>query len=382
MRVADHPISAATRGLSFERPLSFRDTDARSRPRRIRLYDTTLRDGTQREGLSLSVEDKLKIARALDRLGVHYIEGGWPGSNPKDAEFFRRMREAPLAPGQGRGVRQHPPRRHPLRGRRQHPRAGRGRHAGGDARRQDLDAARGPGAGDHARGEPAHDRARASPGSSSSAARSSTTPSTSSTAGGSTPPTRSRRSRPPRRPAPTASCSATPTAASCPTSWPSGCWSCAGASAAPLGIHTHNDAGLAVANALAAVRAGCVQVQGTINGYGERCGNIDLVPLIATLQLKLGYRVARRRGAAAADRGVALSSPRSPTSIPTRTRPTSAAAPSPTRAASTSRRSPRCPRATSTWSRELVGNELRVVVSELAGRRNVRLRAEELGLTR
>ena len=61
----------------------------------IRLYDTTLRDGTQREGLSLSVDDKVKIARVLDRFGVHYIEGGWPGSNPKDAEFFRRMREAP-----------------------------------------------------------------------------------------------------------------------------------------------------------------------------------------------------------------------------------------------------------------------------------------------
>src|SRR5206468_3422091 len=60
------------------------------------LYDTTLRDGTQREGLSLSVEDKVKIARALDRLGMRYIEGGWPGSNPKDAEFFRRIREVPL----------------------------------------------------------------------------------------------------------------------------------------------------------------------------------------------------------------------------------------------------------------------------------------------
>src|SRR4051794_36754252 len=63
----------------------------------LQLYDTTLRDGTQREGLSLSVEDKLKIARALDRLGVSYIEGGWPGSNPKDAEFFRRIAEVPLA---------------------------------------------------------------------------------------------------------------------------------------------------------------------------------------------------------------------------------------------------------------------------------------------
>ena len=62
----------------------------------LHLYDTTLRDGTQREGLSLSVDDKVKIARALDGLGVRYIEGGWPGSNPKDAEFFRRMRETPL----------------------------------------------------------------------------------------------------------------------------------------------------------------------------------------------------------------------------------------------------------------------------------------------
>src|SRR5439155_24363393 len=57
----------------------------------------------------------------------------------------------------------------------------------------------------------------------------------------------------------------------------------------PLGIHTHNDGALAVANAMAAVQAGCVQVQGTINGYGERCGNMDLIPLIANLQLKLGY---------------------------------------------------------------------------------------------
>ncbi len=60
------------------------------------LYDTTLRDGTQREGLSLSVEDKLKIARRLDDLGIHYLEGGWPGSNPKDAEFFRRIPQAGL----------------------------------------------------------------------------------------------------------------------------------------------------------------------------------------------------------------------------------------------------------------------------------------------
>src|SRR5436853_385811 len=64
--------------------------------RNMFLYDTTLRDGTQREGLSLSVDDKLTIARWLDELGIHYLEGGWPGSNPKDAEFFRRIRQERL----------------------------------------------------------------------------------------------------------------------------------------------------------------------------------------------------------------------------------------------------------------------------------------------
>lgn len=58
----------------------------------IQIYDTTLRDGTQREGMALSIEDKLKIARELDAFGIPLIEGGWPGSNPKDAEFFRRAR--------------------------------------------------------------------------------------------------------------------------------------------------------------------------------------------------------------------------------------------------------------------------------------------------
>src|ERR1051326_3089036 len=60
--------------------------------RRVDLYDTTLRDGTQRAGISLSVDDKLKILARLERFGVPYVEGGWPGSNPKDAEFFARAR--------------------------------------------------------------------------------------------------------------------------------------------------------------------------------------------------------------------------------------------------------------------------------------------------
>ncbi|MCY4280919.1 MAG: hypothetical protein OXC59_09475, partial [Acidimicrobiaceae bacterium] len=58
--------------------------------RRVQIYDTTLRDGTQLEGISLTVDDKLRIAEKLDHLGVAFIEGGWPGANPKDDEFFDR----------------------------------------------------------------------------------------------------------------------------------------------------------------------------------------------------------------------------------------------------------------------------------------------------
>ena len=62
----------------------------------VEIYDTTLRDGAQGEGLAYTVEDKLKIARALDEIGVTYIEGGWPGANPKDVEFFERAKSVSL----------------------------------------------------------------------------------------------------------------------------------------------------------------------------------------------------------------------------------------------------------------------------------------------
>jgi len=66
----------------------------------VQLYDTTLRDGAQKEGVSFSVVDKLNIARKLDELGIHFIEGGWPGSNPKDAEFFVKARDLTLTSAQ------------------------------------------------------------------------------------------------------------------------------------------------------------------------------------------------------------------------------------------------------------------------------------------
>ena len=65
-------------------------------PERIILYDTTLRDGTQGEQVNLSAEDKLRIAHKLDEFGIPYIEGGWPGSNPKDARFFQMALKEPL----------------------------------------------------------------------------------------------------------------------------------------------------------------------------------------------------------------------------------------------------------------------------------------------
>src|SRR3990172_5014786 len=69
---------------------------AKQKPHTVTLYDTTLRDGTQAEDISFSVEDKVRIARALDNLGIHYIEGGWPGSNPRDVEFFKAMQKERL----------------------------------------------------------------------------------------------------------------------------------------------------------------------------------------------------------------------------------------------------------------------------------------------
>ncbi len=64
--------------------------------KKIVLYDTTLSDGAQTEGISLSVMDKLRIAQRLDKLGIQYIEGGWPGSNPKDMEFFKKIKRKAL----------------------------------------------------------------------------------------------------------------------------------------------------------------------------------------------------------------------------------------------------------------------------------------------
>ena len=108
-------------------------------PRRhVEVFDTTLRDGLQVEGVSATVEDKLRIAEQLDLLGVQYIEGGWPGANPKDIEFFARA-ATELQPGNEHagGLRLDAPPARQGRRRRHAAQPRRGRHVGGVHRRQE-----------------------------------------------------------------------------------------------------------------------------------------------------------------------------------------------------------------------------------------------------
>jgi len=134
-----------------------------------------------------------------------------------------------------------------------------------------------------------------------------------------------------------------------------------------------------VANALAAVRAGCVHVQGTINGYGERCGNLDLIPLVATLQLKLGYDVLppdQLRRLTEVARFVAAVANLNPDAHAPYVGTSAFAHKGGIHVAAVAK----LPESYQHIDPAVVGNEMRVVVSELAGRQNVRLRADALGL--
>jgi 2-isopropylmalate synthase len=253
----------------------------------ISLYDTTLRDGSQREGISLSVEDKLKIARRLDEFGMHYIEGGWPGSNPKDVAFFERLRLAPLKQAKlaafGATVRK-------------------GSSPEEDPGMQALLAAGTPvvtlvgkswdlhvthvletsldenlrmiassvaylkSLGKQVVYDAEHffDGYKANPAYALQTLL-------------------------------VAAENGAHVLVLCETNGGALPWqveevvrAVAARFETPLGIHTHDDSGCGVANTLAAVRAGAVHVQGTVNGYGERVGNADLCTLIPDLQLKMG----------------------------------------------------------------------------------------------
>jgi 2-isopropylmalate synthase len=346
----------------------------------IFLYDTTLRDGTQREGLSLSADDKLKITRELDALGVHYVEGGWPGSNPKDAEFFQRAKGLELRHAKVAAF-------------------GSTRRAGGTceddpniralvdadtpvvtlvgksstlhvarvletSREENLAMIAESVAFFKRRGkEVIYDAEHFFDGYKLDAEYALATIAAAARAG--------------------ADC-----VVLCDTNGgalPNEITEVVGnvrqlfSDSVSIGIHTHNDGALAVANALAAVQAGCVQVQGTINGYGERCGNMDLVPLIANLQLKLGYQCVSpaqlRRLSEVAHYVAAVANLNPDTHAPYVGRSAFAHKGGIHVAAVA-----KVPESYQHIDPELVGNQMRVVVSELSGRGNVRMRAEALGL--
>lgn len=256
----------------------------------LTLYDTTLRDGLGMEGLSLSLEDKLLIVQKLDELGVHYIEGGYPGSNPKDAEFFQRAKSIQL----------------------QHAKLvafGSTRRAGGDAAtdpalRSVLDAETpaitlvGKSSSRQARevlqtteeenllmirdsieylvaqgrevtfdAEHYFDGYREDPAYALASLRAAER-------GGAT------------------------TVTLCDTNGGTMPWEIEAAVRAAreavscaIGIHAHNDTDEAVANTLVGVRAGATQIQACLNGWGERTGNANIISVIANLKLKMGLDV-------------------------------------------------------------------------------------------
>ena len=274
--------------LSTNLGMSMSILNSKSMPKNVEIYDTTLRDGAQLEGISLTVDDKLRIAEQLDNLGVHYIEGGWPGANPKDVEFFERAKEE-LTLKHSRLVAFGSTRR--VNGDAQNDPTLANLVAAGtstvcivgkswdyhvtEALRTSLDEGivmvadsikflKDQGLEVFFDAEHFFDGYKANPEYAlqvleGAAAAGADCLVLCDTNGGSLP------------------FQIEETVASVVNHLET-----------PVGVHLHNDTGCGVANAMAGVMAGATQVQGTINGYGERVGNCDLVPIIANLSLKLG----------------------------------------------------------------------------------------------
>ena len=256
--------------------------------RRVEIFDTTLRDGTQSEHIAYSLTDKLDIAQALDGLGVDYIEGGWPGSNPKDMGFFDQVRHEKFkharitAFGSTRHAKNKPE---------DDPNLKALVDSGApvliifgkswdfhvtDALRVKLEdnlamiSSSLKYLGQHCQ-ETLYDAEHFFDGYKNNPSYAMETLAAAVDGG--------------------AKCLIL-----CDTNggtMPNEVGKMVSVVMAKfpnvrVGIHPHNDSGVAVANALAAIEAGASHVQGTINGFGERCGNVDLVPVIANLQLKLG----------------------------------------------------------------------------------------------
>lgn len=347
-------------------------------PERFQTYDTTLRDGAQQEGMHLSVHDKLRIADVLDSLGVTFIEGGWPGANPADTEFFQ-LAHTKLALRNSQLVA-----------------FGATRKAGASAGTDTLVQALVEAGTDYvclvAKSHDAHvyealrttldenlamiqdtvsyligkgkhvfvdcehffDGYRANPGYALDVVR-------------------------------TAAEAGAEVVILCDTNGgmlPSCMGDVVSAAAqigVDLGVHCHNDSGCAVANSLAAVDAGVIQVQGTVNGYGERTGNMDLVSLIANLQLKYGWPLISPTQLASLTHASHLiaqianqpQQPRQPYVG------TSAFAHKAGLHASAIRVNESLYQHTDPG---LVGNDMRMLISNMAGRANVQIKGEQLGI--
>ena len=253
----------------------------------VELYDTTLRDGAQSEGISFSVVDKLHIAKKLDELGIHYIEGGWPGSNPKDAEFYQKVKD--LSFKNARIVGFGSTRRHDTKAEDDNNlimlvEAG-VKIATIVAKSSDLQVTRvlkttleenlnmiadsvrylkSKGMVVFLDAEHFFDGFKSNPDYALKMLE------VAAEAG--------------------ADCLVLcdTNGGALPEEVTKAVKKAARATSVSLGIHCHNDGGLAVANTLAAVMAGATQVQGTINGLGERCGNANLCTIIPALKLKMG----------------------------------------------------------------------------------------------
>jgi 2-isopropylmalate synthase len=342
------------------------------------VYDTTLRDGAQQEGLNLTVADKLVIARHLDRLGVGFIEGGWPGAIPKDTEFFRRaaaeldLRHAQLAAfGSTRkaGVRAaDDPQVAALRESRapvvtlvakSHDRhvelalrttldenlamiADTITHLRGEGQRVFLDA------------EHFFDGYRANPGYALECVR------VAAEAGADV----------------IALCDTN--GGMMPTELGDVVRAVADATSARLGIHCHDDTACGVANTLVAVEAGVTHVQGTANGYGERAGNANLFSVVAGLQLKRGHVVLEGDGISEMAR-IAHAISEVTNVAPDTHQPyvgLSAFAHKGGLHASAVRVDPMLYQHIEP---ALVGNDMRMLVSDMAGRASVELKGRQLG---
>lgn len=255
----------------------------------IMLFDTTLRDGEQAEGVAFSLEDKLQIAYRLDEFGMDYIEGGWPGSNPKAIDFFReidqkKIKHAKLcAFGSTRRKKTRPEDDTNLTALIESKTPAVSifgktwdlhvRRALRVSLEENLAMIRDSVAYLKKSGrEVIYDAEHYFDGYKGNPDYALETIVAAAEAG--------------------AACVVLcdTNGGTLPTDVEYMVREAARVVDVPLGIHAHNDSGVGVANSLIAVRSGCVHVQGTINGYGERCGNADLIPIIANLQIKMNKR--------------------------------------------------------------------------------------------